>query len=447
MVSVSLRASAELCWLIPLGYLLGAASTGHPEPVISSALVVWIAIFGATGRTLSVIADHPRVTPSTIAVLGVVQVFTFWFLQYRHILTQLPWDLLLLSDDLIPLLSALGYLILVLYRGLSTRPDQRQTYHWNILRSAVLTTIMILAMKYIIGWFPLWPVLWLLPAIVGGGVLQRATFISPSPDAGSLPWASRTVVIAALVTASVLFGLVVTALSSPGFLGLVQEALLQLWLLFARLITYLLYPFIYAFFLLYRLLKPYISGIEADPDMEMPDEPAPPDDSFTQIPPGTDAPSIILRLLVLALLTGAVIYIIRSVSSESQNDDQPSWSEQRESIWDGEDFLRRLSQMFTQKPQTTSFNYRTETEKNIRILYRRLRRQFVSDLEVQPGETPRKQAEHLLDGLTESGHRHLWLLIDAYERVRYGPPIEDEQLVRQTQQAFEALLEERKPAE
>ncbi len=447
ILATVLRASIDLCWLLPLAHVLGITASGPPVAVVHPLVVIWLIFFTAGGGAVvgGLPAGHPLVSRRLIPAASAVQLVGFWFLQHRWIFVDLPVDSLLLSDQFPVLLISLGYLILVMWRGMTAGSNPQHIYYWDIIRSAVLTVTMLLLLKYSAGSFPLWPVLWLLPATVASAVFSRASLIAPSPSASRLSWAGRTVTVAALLTAAVLFGLFITALSSPDFWTAVGHLLLQAWLVIANIITYLMYPLAYAAFWVYGLITRYMPAEGEPPDLQLPDEPLQPDDHVTSPPVDGSALSIILRLIALAAMAGILVYIIRSMRNRERHLEETPWTEERESLWNPDNLRKKLLQVFRTSTSTTDYTYRTDTERKIRAMYRGLQQQLKSTCASTASQTPRRWAEELLNcvpRLSEAGRDGLHALIGAYERVRYGPPLQDEQLVQQARSGLETFRAE-----
>lgn len=444
LVSTVMRAAVDLCWLIPLAYIM-SASTDAPinDGSVAAASLFIPALFAAVVWHFRPAASVRSSTlPFAMLWIGMT-----WWLQNRAALEYGVMDLII-AGDFPPAALSFVHLSLCVYRGFfaARRPTERMTLS-DLLRGTVLTGTSLLILRYTAEWYPVWPVLVLPLALVGSSVSARAYIISPSLDASRLSWQARWAVIAALVIIPFAITLILIGMSSPGFWTAAASVLAGVWKYIAEAITLLAYPFAYGAYLIYRLLLRFIPEDAEAPPVE---EPGPPDmDEWQYVDdaPASAVLSIILRILTVLVMLGVVAWVFRALRQPQETPPAEEWEEERVSLWDPDAFRRRLRDIISPPGDDAGTpTYRTDTERRIRSWFRELTGLASPVHRYTSTQTPRVFCGRLVEkavSLSKRTTSGLFTLLGAYELVRYGPPIEDRRLQEQAEEAMETLRVER----
>ncbi len=444
LASTMLRATVDLCWLIPLAYIMsGGPDTPVTDGAVTAASLFIPALFAALVWHLRPAASVRNSTlPFAVLWIGMT-----WWLQNRAALEHGLAELIL-SGDIAPAALSFIHVSLSVYRGYSSarRPTERMTLG-DLLRGTVLTGTALLVLRLSVEWYPVWPVLVLPLALVGSSVSARAYLINPSLDASRLDWRARWAVVAALVIIPFAATLILIGMSSPGFWSAVASVISGVWRYIAEAITLLVYPFAYLAYLLYRLLLRFIPEDAEAPPV---DEPGPPELDEWEIV--DDAPvaavlSIILRILTVLVMLGVVAWVFRALRGPQEAPPVEEWEEERVSLWDPDAFRRRLREMISptaDDPETPT--YRTDTERRIRTWFREFTTLASPVHRYTSTQTPRVYCRRVAEKAADLSRRAtsgLFELLGAYDLVRYGPPVEDDRLQQRAEEAMETLLVER----
>ncbi len=434
-VAALFRAAVDLCWLVPAVHLLELQLHNTETAFVVASLLV-PALYGS-------VVLHLRPSPSSrdmaLFIFAAIWVGMSWWLHNRGILIE----------GIIGEAFSYALLTLLLFgvsveRGLrSARAIDAQAKIPMIVYSTTLTAIILLALHFTHDYLLVWPVLLLPLCLVGSSVASRAHIIAPSSDARQLGWRSRWIIIAALVIVPFTLALVLIGMSTPGFWTMVGTALFRVWATVSQVIVYIAYPFAYIGYLLYRLIKPLVPE-DLDPGEMEPAEPPDMDEFATPEDPLLGGVlTIIMRLLILAIAAGVIVWIMRSLRNVPATDEETQWEEERTSLWDPDEFNQRVRDFLRGREESTP-QYRTRTERIVRQLFREFARDSSPRVGVSypPHWTPRMfcvQVIRSARATTSDTGEWIGQLLQGYETVRYGPPVEREDIVQNCREAGEKL--------
>ncbi|MFO8061146.1 MAG: DUF4129 domain-containing protein [Bacillota bacterium] len=448
ILTALMRASIDLCWLIPAAHVLGFSLPGDRAIVDGASAAIALYVPAAIAALLWHVASaSPRRAATGVFCFSLLWTATIWWLHNRDALEAGIFRLF--TPEYFPYaVISLIYLGVLVYRALaaSIRPDAHMITA-NAVRGCGLTAVMLLVLKYSAGWYPVWPVLLLPLALVGSSVAARAALITPTPSESRLGWRGRWAIITLLVAVPLAATLLLVSLSAPGFWAAVGSALSRAWSLAAEIIVFAVYPFAYLAYLAYNLLARFIPQDGEMPEVEVAE---PPD--LGELGPAAESPLgaailIALRIVGALIVAAALIWAFRRLRHPGPPEDDAEYSEERISLWDPGALGRRLRQLVSPGPgsSTTRTPARTATEQRVRQLYRELILTVRGFCPPSPFQTPRDFCGRLIERAgfsTAEPVRSIHRLLETYEAVRYGPPREDEHLRRSAEEAMENLRQQ-----
>ena len=431
LLSGCLRATIDLCWLLPAARILAANFSGEPGHSVGAAYLLAALFLPA------VLASFTRIYPehwSAARGLSAAILVVVWWLNLRTI----PGSPVAggLPTVLYGVASAI-YLGIAAYRGLAAgQAASGIRFPREIIRGTVMTSIVLLYLRIAELGVPVWPVLLLPTAIVAIGVMERSSTSDPTSQSYGLQIGGRWVVTLTVAILAILAALILTTAISADFWSGVLAILGLVWRVIAIGITYLAYPFVYLAFWIFQLIQGLL------PDIEPPEEvsaPGPPDlpEELGEVATGAGPLATMALQVFLALGAALLIYLLfRSVVRRRERPDPGDWAEVRESLWEPGMLGRTFNELFGGGDERAP-TYRTDTERRVRILYRRLFPVVIPE-RARASETARGflgRLTRVAPGLAAS----LATLGANYERARYGQPVEDPDLVEDTRETIREI--------
>lgn len=420
--SALLRATVDLCWLLPAGTIVAEAFSDYPNLVVGTTPLV--AALYLPALAAGFFGERPEHLSLTRAV-GATILLAVWWLSNRPLFTDPS------APGLAAILFAIAsglYLGIATYRGLAAAVSGGSLrFPRALMRGTIMTSLVLLYLRIVELPVPIWPALVLPIAIVAIGVSERSSTGDPTEMGSGLRLGGRGVITLVVAAIAILLALLVTATLSAGFWTGVLSLLGFAWRVIGTGIAYLAYPVIYVVFLIFQFIRGFFREIEPHEEATTPGPPELPEE-IAQATTGASPWAILALQVLLAIAVGLFLYwLFRTIMHRRERPDPGQWEEVRESIWEPGMLQSALSSLFT-RGDGEAPTYRTNTERQVRTIFRRLYTR-VLPLRRAPDETARTFVGRLARHV-QSLEGALTRLVRCYERARYAPPVEDEELVR-----------------
>ncbi len=445
VVTTLMRASIDLCWLLPASHLMGFSLYGGGAMIDAATVIIALYVPALVAAVLWQLGvDSPRRTTLGLILFSSVWIGAIWWLHNRDAFGA--GLLQVFQAEHFPLaLATLVYLGILVYRAVaaSIRPDAHMITA-NAVRGCGLTALMLLMLKYSAGWYPVWPVLLLPLALVGSSVAARASLITPTASETRLDWRGRWAIIALLVILPLGATLLLVSLSAPGFWAAVGSVLYNAWSVITDIIVFIAYPFVYVIYLLYNLVVRFVPEEGEPQELDLSEPPDMGDYGPVGDSPLAAALLIALRIAGLLIVVGGLIWAFRRLRAPTLEEEDGDYSEERISLWDPEAFARRMRQLLHpgDEAATARAPARTATERKVRALYREMVATARPVYPSTPLQTPRVFCNRLVEKarfLSQVPANQVYRLLHLYEAVRYGAPREDEQMQKDAEEAMSHL--------